>query len=100
MHPAPADVERPRELLEVEPAEAQPALGVLERAQPPRRPGVHRRLGDLAVDLVGGAGDAGAHALEVVVRAVDVRLLRSQLGVAHATTVTRTSRAAPAVFER
>ena len=84
VHPAPADVERPPHRLEVEPAEAEPALGVLERPQPSRGPGVHRRLRDLAVDAVGRAGDGGAHALEVPVRAVDVRLLRCQLGMAHA----------------
>ena len=55
VHPAAADVERARHRLEVEPAEAEPALRVLERAQALRRPGVHRRLRDLAVDLVAGA---------------------------------------------
>ena len=50
VHPAPADVERPADRLEVEPAEAEAALGVLVRAQPLGRPRVHRGLRDLAVD--------------------------------------------------
>ena len=70
--------------LEVEPAEAEAALGVLERAQALRRPRVHRRLRDLAVDAVGGARDGVAHALEVLVGPVDVRLLGCELRMAHA----------------
>lgn len=68
--------------------EAQPTLGFFERAQSPRCPRLHRRLRDLAVDVVGGAGDSRPHAFQVVVRLVDVGLFRFELGVAHATTVT------------
>ena len=84
VHPAAAEVDRSRELLEVEPSEHEAALGVLERLQPPRRPRVHRRLGDLAVDGVGRPGDDRPHAFEVHVRAVDVLLLRLELRVRHA----------------
>ena len=84
VHPAPADVERPLDRLEVEPAEHQPALGILEGREPLRRPRVERRLGDLAVGRVARAQHDLAHPLEVLVGAVDVRLLRLQLRMAHA----------------
>ena len=87
--PAAADVERPRQRLEVESAEAKPPVGILERAQALCRPGVHRRLRDLAVDLVAGGGDDVAHPLEMLVRAVDVGLLGAQLRVAHETKLPR-----------
>ena len=85
---APADVQGLEDRLEVEPSEAEPALGILERTEPPRRPRVHGRLRDLAVDVVGRARDGRPHPLQVVVRAVDVRLLRFELRMAHASTVT------------
>ncbi len=83
VHPAPAHVQRARHRLEVEPAEAEPAFRVLERVQALRRPCVHCRLRDLAVHLVAGGGEDIAHPLEVLVGAVDVRLLGGQLGMAH-----------------
>jgi len=83
VHPAAPDVERPRHLLEVEPAEAEPALRILVRPQPPGGPGVHRGLRDFAVHRVACARDRPAHPLEVVVRPVDVRLLLLQVRVAH-----------------
>ena len=84
VHPAAADVQRPLDRLEVEPAEEEAAFGVLEGGEPLRRPGVERGLRDLAVGGVGGARDDVAHALEARVGVVDVRLLRFQLGMAHA----------------
>ena len=80
VHPAAADVERRRDLLEVEAAEAEALLGVLERPQPLGGPGVHRRLRDLAVDAVARARDDSAHPLELLVRAVDVGLLAASSG--------------------
>ena len=78
VHPAAADVERRARIVStVEPAEAEPALGVLVGAQPLRRPRVHRGLGDLAVDLVAGAGHDLAHPLEVLVGPIDVALALS-----------------------
>ena len=103
VHPAAADVERPRHLLEVEATEAEPLLGVLERPQAPGRPRVHRRLRDLAVDAVAGAGDRVAHPLEMLVRAVDVGLLGRELRVAQANlarALTGGTPAAPAAVER
>ena len=81
--PAPPDVERPLERLEVEAAEAEPALGVLVGSEPPRRPGVERSLRHLAVRRVGGTDDDVAHVLQAGVGVVDVRLLRRELGVRH-----------------
>ena len=83
VHPAPPDVERGLERLEVEPAEAEPALGVVVRREPARGPRVERRLGDLAVRGVGRANDDVPHVLEALVRVVDVRLLRRKLRVRH-----------------
>ena len=86
VHPAAADVERPLDRFEVEPAEEEAALGVLEGREPLRRPGVERRLSDLAVGGVGGAADDLAHPLEARVGVVDVRLLGLEVGVAHSRT--------------
>ena len=80
VHPAAADVQRPLDRLEVEPAEEEAAFGVLEGGEPFHRPGVECRLRDLAVGGVGGAHDDVAHPLEARVGVVDVRLLRFQLG--------------------
>src|SRR5262249_60033266 len=84
VHPAAADVQRPADRLDVEPAEAQPALGVLIGPQAARRPGVHRGLRDLAVDLVAGRCHHLPHPLEMLVGAVDVPLLAFDVRVAHA----------------
>ena len=83
VHPAAADVERALDGLEVEAAEHQAALGVLERREPLRRPRVERRLRDLAVGGVAGPQHDVPHALEARVGAVDVRLLGCQLRMAH-----------------
>ena len=83
VHPATADVERRRDLLEVEAAEAETLVGVLERPQPLRRPGVHRRLRDLAVDAVPRARDGIAHPFELHVRAIQVGLLADEIGMTH-----------------
>jgi hypothetical protein len=83
VHPAAADVERRRYLLEVEPAEAEALFGVLERPESLRRPGVHRRLRDLAVDAVPRARDGSAHPFELDVRPIQVGLLADEIGMAH-----------------
>ncbi len=75
VHPAAPDVERPRRRLEVEPPEAEATLRVLERPEPPRRPRLEGERRDLAVGRTGRALDDGAHAVEALVRMVDVRLL-------------------------
>ena len=83
VHPAAADVQRPQHRFEVEPAEAEPAFRILERAEALRRPRIHCCLRDLAVHLVACRGEDVAHSLEVLVGPVDVCLLGGQLGVAH-----------------
>ena len=105
VHPAAPDVERPRHLLEVEATEAEPLLGVLERPQALGGPRVHRGLRDLAVDAVACSGDRVAHALEMLVGAIDVGLLGRELRVAHTANLARGfsqvgTPAAPAVVER
>jgi hypothetical protein len=83
VHPAAADVERLRRRVEIEPPEAEAALGVLERAQPLRRPRLERERRDLVVRRVRRVLDRLAHPVEVRVRRVDVRLLCGKVGVAH-----------------
>ena len=89
MHPAAADVQRLLDRLEVEPAEKQPALGVLEGRETACAPGLERERRDLLVG--GGCGARGdvAHLLEARVRVVDVRLLGRKIGVAHASSVAK-----------
>jgi hypothetical protein len=84
VHPPAAHVERLRRDVEVEAAEAEPPLRVLERAQPAHRPRLERERRDLAVGRVRGSLDEAAHPVETVVRVVDVRLLRRQVRVRHA----------------
>ena len=83
VHPAPADVERPQRRVEREPAEAQPALGVLEGADTPLRPRLHRDRRELGRHRVAGALERRAHPVEALVRVVDVGLLVLELGVRH-----------------
>src|SRR5205085_2867779 len=81
--PAAADVERVLDVVEIEPAEAEASLGVLEGDETPRRPRVERRLRDLAVGVVARARDDVAHALQTRVGAVDVGLLGRELRMCH-----------------
>jgi len=83
VHPAPAYVERALDALEVESAEEEAALGVLEGGETPRAPRVQRGLRDLAVGRVARPRDDVAHALEAAVGTVDVRLLGGKLRMAH-----------------
>jgi hypothetical protein len=78
--PAP-DVQRPHDAVEVEPAEAQPALGVLERDEPLGRPGLEQERLDLADPGLAGPLDLSPQLLQTGVGMVDVRLLRLQLRV-------------------
>ena len=91
VHPAAADVQRPLDRLEVEPAEQETAFGVLEGREPLRRPRIERGLRDLAVGGIGGTSDDVAHALEARVGVVDVCLLRLQLRMAHASSLRKPS---------
>ena len=84
MHPAAPDVERPRRGLEVEASEAEATLRVLERLEPPRCPRLEGERRDLAVGRAGRTLDDGAHAVEALVRVVDIRLLGREIGMAHA----------------
>ena len=100
VHPAAADVQRPLDRLEVEPAEEEAAFGVLEGGEPLHRPGVECGLRDLAVGGIGGAHDDVAHALEARVGVVDVRLLRLQLRMAHSPSVRKPSSDRNFVFQK
>ena len=74
MHPAAADVERPQHAVEVQAAEAQPALGVLERDQAPRGPGVEDRGLDFADAGLARPFELLPHLFEAAVGVVDVGL--------------------------
>ena len=84
VHPAAADVERPLDRFEVEPAEEEAAFGVLEGGEPFRRPGIERGLRDFTVGGIGSTDHDVAHALEAGVGVVDVRLLGFQFRMTHA----------------
>ena len=83
VHPAAADVERPRRPVDVEPPEDEAAVGVLERPQAAARPRLERERGDLAVGEPGRSGDGLPHPLELLVGAVDVGLLGGELRMRH-----------------
>jgi hypothetical protein len=83
VHPAATDVERLRGAVEIEPAVAESPFGVRERPQAASSPRLERERSDLSVGGVGRAHDRRAHPLEALVRVVDVRLLRLQLGMGH-----------------
>jgi hypothetical protein len=94
--PAPTDVERPRGPVDVEAAEDEAAVGILEGPQPAARPGLERERGDLAVGEPRGSGDRLPHPLELHVGAVDVGLLGGELRMRHGRP--RLSRATPQLF--
>ena len=81
VHPATADVERTEDAVEVEPPEAESALGVLERDQAPGAPGFEHGGFDLADPGFACALDHAAHLLQADVGVVDVRLLGCELRV-------------------
>src|SRR5579884_1167361 len=83
VHPAAADVERPRRAVEREASEDEPPLGILEGAHPPFGPCLHRERGILGRHRVLGARQRRPHAIELLVGAVDVGLLGTKLGVGH-----------------
>src|SRR5207302_1743875 len=69
VYPAPADVERSRNLVDVETAEAQAALRLLERLQPPACPGLEqRRVPFVLVDRLAHALDLAPHPVEAGIR--------------------------------
>ncbi len=90
VHPAAADVERPRRPVERQPAEAEPALGVLERPRTPLRPGLHRERRPLGRHRVLRLAERLAHLVEALVGAVDVGLLRCEFRVSHGRRILRT----------
>ena len=83
VHPAAADVERPRRPVERQSAEDEPALGVLERPHPALRPRLHVEGGPFRGHRVLGARDGRPHPVELLVRVVDVGLLGCELWVRH-----------------
>ena len=87
VHPAAADVQRPFDILEVEPAEEEAPLRILEGREPPGAPRLEGEGRDL---LVGGRrrpADDLTHPLETGVRVVDVALLGFELGMRHRASV-------------
>ena len=83
VHPAAADVERAQCRVQRQPAEAQAALGVLERRVTALEPRLHRDGGELGRHPVLRTGECLAHLLELRVRVVDVGLFRCELGMRH-----------------
>ncbi len=82
VHPAATDVERRVEAVEVEPAEAEAAVRVLERVEPAPRPRLEPgRLVLGRVDRLADALELSLHPLDAVVGVVDVRLLGGQIRV-------------------
>ena len=82
MHPAPPDVQRGRHLVQVETAEAEAALGLLECLQPSAGPSFkQRRIPFVLVDGFADSLDLAAHQLETRIGVVDVCLLGGQFGV-------------------
>ena len=77
VHPAAADVERPRRAVERESPEDEAALGVLERAHAALGPCLHVQRRPLGGHRLLGARDRRTHLVELVVRVVDVGLLGS-----------------------
>jgi hypothetical protein len=95
VHPAAPDVERRVDTVEVEPAEAEAAVGILESVEP--APGPRLEPGRLVLGRVDGLADAlelSLDPLEACVGVVDVRLFRSQIRMSHASRLVTKSRAA------
>lgn len=84
LDPAPTDIEGPLDVLEVEPAEEEPALGVLVGDEALRAPRLERERRDLLVGRRRGARDEVAHPVERRVGTIDVVLLLWEVRVAHA----------------
>jgi len=81
VNPATPDVQGAYDTVEVEAAEAQAALGVLERDQPLGRPGLENERLDLADASFPRSLDLLSHLLQTGVGMVDVRLFRLELGM-------------------
>ena len=84
VHPPASDIERPKCCVERQTAEAEPAIGVLERPHTPLGPRLHRDRGELGRHRVARALERRAHPVERLVGVVDVGLLVLQLGMRHA----------------
>ncbi len=83
VHPASADVERPLDLLEVEPPEDEATLCVFVRREPTCAPSLERERRHLLVGRGRRPSDDLPHPLEAHVGMVDVRLLGRQVWVRH-----------------
>jgi hypothetical protein len=83
VHPAAADVQRSRRAVEREPAEDEPALGVLEGTHPALRPRLHVQRRPFRRHRLLRARDRRPHLVELVVGAVDVGLLSCKFRVSH-----------------
>jgi hypothetical protein len=84
VHPAAPDVQRRVDPVEVEPAEAEAAVRVLESVEP--APGPRLEPGRLVLGRVDGLADAlelSLDPLEAFVGVVDVRLFGSEVGMGH-----------------
>ena len=83
VNPAAPHVERVACPLGVDTTEAEPLLGILEGAQAACRPALDRFGPDLRRPRLRGAQKRLAHPVEIVVGAVEVRLLGGQVRVGH-----------------
>jgi hypothetical protein len=83
VHPPAPDVDGLRRSVDVEPPEAEAALGVLERRQAPRRPRVEVRAEHLVDDRLRDVRDGLAHLVQELVRTVEVRLLGGDVRMCH-----------------
>ena len=89
VYPAAAHVERAFGGIDVDPAEAEAALGVLEADETPRRPGLDRLGRDLRRAGRGGPEEDLPHLVEALVGVVEVRLLGREIRVRHASRTRR-----------
>jgi hypothetical protein len=83
VHPAPADVRRVGHCLDVDPAETEPLLGLLERPETTGVPCVERLACDVVDHRVARMQERLPHTVETVVRVVEIRLLGGDVGVRH-----------------
>jgi Activator of Hsp90 ATPase homolog 1-like protein len=85
VHPATPDVEWVGRSFEIDPAETETALRIVEGLEPAGRPGLDRLGGDLGCAGAWCGQQRRAHAVEPFVRPIDVRLLDRKLRMGHHT---------------
>jgi hypothetical protein len=83
VHPAAPDIERPVHGLDVEPAEAEAAFGVLERLEPLSAPFLQRERRHFRRRRVNALDQRVAHPVEMLVRVIEIRLLGREIGMHH-----------------